>query len=283
MFAAQKYLIQKGRVAEWLGRGLQNLVQRFKSARDLKFRLCFLSVFLFLECGFFNPSYSQDYPAKNIYRIFFEANAQHSPERAFEDVSGLYGFSSLYAAANVPLISKVTEGKDYTKKLLGVTAKAKGEITLPRISFIKSDHLLLNLSGSLNALYNGNKNTWQGTFTASLSEDNYTITLPQIRFAGSLLFTRRTSLHFAYSLGAGYSFIYGEGRFVPLVGATVRIDADDRIAALLPMHISWIHTYSFVNVMRVYVAPAGGVNRFRNNDGLFPSAPQTIYFRRREF
>lgn len=26
----------KGRVAEWLGRGLQNLVQRFESARDLQ-------------------------------------------------------------------------------------------------------------------------------------------------------------------------------------------------------------------------------------------------------
>ncbi len=28
--------IQIGRVAEWLGRGLQNLVQRFESARDLQ-------------------------------------------------------------------------------------------------------------------------------------------------------------------------------------------------------------------------------------------------------
>ena len=26
-----------GRVAEWLGRGLQNLVQRFESARDLQY------------------------------------------------------------------------------------------------------------------------------------------------------------------------------------------------------------------------------------------------------
>lgn len=280
MFAAQKYLFQKGRVAEWLGRGLQNLVQRFKSARDLKFPLCFACAFLFLECG---SSYSQDYPAKNIYRIFIEVNGRHSPERAFKDVSGLYGFSSMDAAVNVPVISKITEGKDFTKKLLGVTAKGKGEITLPRISFIKSDHLLINLSASINALYNGNKNTWQGTFTASMSEDNYTVALPIIRFAGSLLFTRRTSLNFAYSLGAAYSFIYGEGRFVPLIGSTVRIDADDRIAALLPMHISWIHTYSFVNVMRVYIAPAGGVNRFKNNDGLFPDAPKTIYFRRREF
>jgi hypothetical protein len=32
MFAS----ILKGRVAEWLGRGLQNLVQQFESARDLK-------------------------------------------------------------------------------------------------------------------------------------------------------------------------------------------------------------------------------------------------------
>jgi hypothetical protein len=29
------FRFEKGRVAEWLGRGLQNLVQRFESARDL--------------------------------------------------------------------------------------------------------------------------------------------------------------------------------------------------------------------------------------------------------
>ena len=28
-----------GSVAEWLGRGLQNLLQRFESARNLKFKL----------------------------------------------------------------------------------------------------------------------------------------------------------------------------------------------------------------------------------------------------
>ena len=28
--------LSKGHVAEWLGRGLQNLVQRFESARDLR-------------------------------------------------------------------------------------------------------------------------------------------------------------------------------------------------------------------------------------------------------
>jgi hypothetical protein len=210
-------------------------------------------------------------------------NAQHSPQRAFEDESGLYGFSSVSALLSVPLISKVNEGKDLTKKLLGVTAKGKGEVTLPQISFIKSDHLLINLSGSLSALYNGNKNTWQGTFTTSMAEDNYTLAVPEIRFAGSFLFTRRTSLNFAYTLGAAYSYIYGEGRFLPIIGSIIRIDADDRIAALLPLHISWIHTYSFVNVMRVYVAPSGGVNRFRNNNGLFPNAPDVILFRRREF
>lgn len=285
MFAALKYFFHKGRVAEWLGRGLQNLVQRFKSARDLWFQLRFLSCTgaVFLCCGSFNLLRSQDYPAKNIYRIFIEMSGQHSPERAFEDVSGLYGFSSIAALVNVPLVSKVKEGKDLTKKLLGVTAKGKGEVTLPQISLIKSDHLLVNFSASVNALYNGNKNTWQGTFTASLAEDNYTLALPRIRFAGSLLYTRRASLHFAYTLGAAYSYIYGEGIFLPLIGSTVRIDADDRIAALLPMHVSWIHTYSFNNIMRVYVAPAGGVNRFRNNDGLFPNAPDVIFFRRREF
>lgn len=30
--------MKQGRVAEWLGRGLQNLVQRFESARDLQYQ-----------------------------------------------------------------------------------------------------------------------------------------------------------------------------------------------------------------------------------------------------
>ena len=36
IFGIFGFLFQKGRVAERLGRGLQNLVQRFESARDLK-------------------------------------------------------------------------------------------------------------------------------------------------------------------------------------------------------------------------------------------------------
>jgi hypothetical protein len=34
-FIANFVTLQNGSVAEWLGRGLQNLVQRFKSARNL--------------------------------------------------------------------------------------------------------------------------------------------------------------------------------------------------------------------------------------------------------
>ncbi len=34
--ASKNFKLPHGRVAERLGRGLQNLVQRFKSARDLK-------------------------------------------------------------------------------------------------------------------------------------------------------------------------------------------------------------------------------------------------------
>lgn len=45
MFA---FLVKNGRVAEWLGRGLQNLVQQFKSARDLRVRAPqFWGAFLF--------------------------------------------------------------------------------------------------------------------------------------------------------------------------------------------------------------------------------------------
>ena len=41
------FAIHQGRVAEWLGRGLQNLLQRFKSARDLKKSLAKVRLFSF--------------------------------------------------------------------------------------------------------------------------------------------------------------------------------------------------------------------------------------------
>src|SRR5690606_8639411 len=48
-----KFVLTKGRVAEWLGGGLQKLVQRFESARDLKSRTSKLSgFFLFHFCYF---------------------------------------------------------------------------------------------------------------------------------------------------------------------------------------------------------------------------------------
>ncbi len=37
----EQFTLKKGPVAEWLGRGLQNLVQRFESARDLKKKTLF--------------------------------------------------------------------------------------------------------------------------------------------------------------------------------------------------------------------------------------------------
>jgi hypothetical protein len=47
IFAPEK---QKGRVAEWLGNGLQNRALRFESARDLK-----QPGSIYIEPGFFIP------------------------------------------------------------------------------------------------------------------------------------------------------------------------------------------------------------------------------------
>ena len=231
----------------------------------------------------FNSSaLAQDYPAKNIYRTYVEVSGQYADQRAFEDVSGLYRVSSGSLLVSVPVTSKVLEGKDMTKKLFGVVAKAKGELTVPEISIVKTSRLLIDCSASIGALYNGNKNTWQGNFTASFAEDNSTLPSLQFRFAGHALFTRRVNNKFAWQLGAAYSYIYGEGKFFPLLGSNIYLGARDRLAFLLPMHISWIHSYNFNNIMRVYIAPSGGVNRFRNH-GLIPGAADIINFRRREF
>jgi hypothetical protein len=239
----------------------------------------FLSVVILLCCTLFVSG--QDYPAKNIFRIYIEASGQYADERPFEDVSGLYSTSSGSLGVSVPLISKVLKGKDQTKKLLGVVVKGKGEFALPEISFVKSRHLLIDGSASAGILYNTNKNTWQANITGSFAEDNRTLSTLQGRFAGSALLTHRVNNKFAYQLGVARNLIYGEGKIFPLLGGNIYLGSLDRIAFLLPLHVSWIHIYNFSNIMRVYVVPSGGVNRFKNA-GVFPAEPDIVYFRRRD-
>jgi hypothetical protein len=237
-----------------------------------------IAVFLVAYCS---EAQAQDYPAKNIYRTYIEASGQYADQRAFEDVSGLYSISSGHLLGSFPLIARVLEGKDMTKKLFAVVMKGKGELTVPEISLTRTHHLLIDGSLSVGALYSGNKNTWQGNATASFAEDNTTLSTMQIRFGGHVMLSRRVNNKFAWQLGVARSYILGEPKIFPLIGSNIYLGSLDRLAFLLPMHISWIHTYNFNNIMRVYASPAGAVNRFRNS-GLVPEGENVIYFRRRE-
>ena len=83
---------------------------------------------------------AQDYPAKNIYRTYIEVSGHYADQRAFEDVSGLYRTAGGSLLVSVPVISKVIEGKDMTKKLFGVVVKGKGELNIPEIVWAPTLH-----------------------------------------------------------------------------------------------------------------------------------------------
>ena len=57
-----------GRVAEWLGRGLQNLVRRFESARDLRIKLlsCTLSAIREFFIVYFSGTFPASYETHEI-------------------------------------------------------------------------------------------------------------------------------------------------------------------------------------------------------------------------
>jgi hypothetical protein len=90
-----------GRVAEWLGRGLQNLVQRFESALDLKIKapsagaffvsadteaaLIRISLFMFFDISFLKTEISQPrWMAPSVYSLLKPAWAFLFPPAAEE-------------------------------------------------------------------------------------------------------------------------------------------------------------------------------------------------------
>jgi hypothetical protein len=63
-------VLRKGTVAEWLGRGLQNLLQRFESARYLRKRVAIAVLFAFTGI----PPYSSNAFTRGDERFYHTAS-----------------------------------------------------------------------------------------------------------------------------------------------------------------------------------------------------------------
>jgi hypothetical protein len=122
---------------------------------------------------------------------------------------------------------------------------------------------------------------WLAKLTASALEDEKTIDHPFLRLSGFGLYKRSVNTSFYYLLGGAYTFTFGRGIPFPVIGAGWRFTNGASLTTILPLNVN----YRFgkkTEQYSVFIRPNGGLSKFYNS-GIYPAAPETIIFRKREF
>jgi hypothetical protein len=100
----------------------------------------------------------------------------------------------------------------------------------------------LSMWGSFTQLTLVHKGQGKGFFVASAGFRTWS-DLPVSRFSlapqVSVLYFRKTSGDFSWTLGAAYSFLFGRGLPLPILGFQYQLSSDQRIQVVLPFRIHW--------------------------------------------
>jgi hypothetical protein len=115
-----------------------------------------------------------------------------------------------------------------------------------------------------------------------LNEDEYTINNPTWRYNASFLYNRMVNKKFKYRIGLTYTYLFGEGNLLPIVGGTYRFNQKNILLVNLPYNITYRHVINSNLSAGLFLKPNGSMNRFMNRN-YFDSSYNTVLFRRSSY
>ncbi|MBK7854027.1 MAG: hypothetical protein IPJ79_03200 [Bacteroidetes bacterium] len=93
-------------------------------------------------------------------------------------------------------------------------------------------------------------------------EDLETIKSFQLRFGGLFILKPKFNGDFSGLIGAHYSYVYGRGLPLPVLGAIIRAGDKAKFKIILPVNISYMRKLNQWDMLMIFIAPEGGQNNF---------------------
>lgn len=217
--------------------------------------------------------------------FYIESSLQ--PRQNITDSPGYtYALNRLSLGMVLPLFSKtIAPAHDsLLPNRIGVSLNPSLGYARMRISYFPQERLLLNHQVTLSSYYFfRQKNAFTLNLRALYNEDEFTISNPVLRYNFSLMYTRKVNPRFSYYAGAGYSYIFGEGLFLPLLGARFSWGRSSRLNMVLPLQVTYRTRIASKTMLSLYARPQGGINRFENRLNIQDSLQKIVMLRRRSF
>jgi len=115
--------------------------------------------------------------------------------------------------------------------------------------------------------FNGDKNIWLLNLSPFFAEDRNTINNARLRMFGDFIFSRVVNEKFSYRLGLSYTYRFGGGRFLPVLGMRIGNYNKGFLMIQIPKNISYTHKISKNGYLGIYMRPYGGTYRFKIQNG----------------
>lgn len=233
--------------------------------------------------SFLNDIVAQD---KKFLVPHIKFGGEYAFQSDLSDTSGNYSLASGMFGFTYPIISsRFALTNDLSYKSIVLIANINGTYRLPHFSFIDAQHQLIAGNAGSSVIFNtGNKNTWIGNFTVGMAEDLITIQSFQLRFSGLAALKHKLNGDFSYLAGVYYSFIYGRGLPLPILGAVIRTGDKSKLKIILPLNVSWKLKLNPYDMLTVFIQPDGFQHNFATlNDSLFILRNNIVRFRQQSF
>ena len=179
---------------------------------------------------------------------------------AFNELSvGFY--SPIFSHTSVNVESNKRYKSHFTLLATGSFVKSK-----PKLDLFSTERNFLRISTGLRALYfNGNKSLWMVNVSPFVAEDNFTIKNAKWRMYGDFIYSRVVNKLFSYKLGMSYTYRFGEGGLLPVLGVRIGDYNKHFLSIQFPKNISYNVKLSPKIYIGAFIRPNGGIYRFKLN------------------
>jgi|GEM_PF-2790935 len=248
---------------------------------------CFRNVSVFFFFSFItlsvydiNAQFRRAALLKPVFMLAYE----NVPSQSIVDTAGKFGLDAALVSVKIPLITRMNKGtRAGSFGFWGIILNGGGSYSWPDFSYLSSVQHLVQAHAGINGIYYGGKRSVFLLGAKVLAgEDSYSISSPRLRYAGSLVLVHKFSTVFSLIAGGAYSYAFGNGMPLPVLGANVNFNKRSSINFTLPFNASFGYWVGKRNKLAVFARPSGGFNNISSRNR-FPGYPEVIQLRQRLF
>ncbi len=215
---------------------------------------------------------TEDHLGSDFLRPQIVAGFSDVSARVFRDIDGTYDASALTLEATVPVIGESSRSEQSGSYLL--LARSRFSAVTPQISFLSySRTLWISTVGLTGGIRTSSGHLYLLSLNGGAAEDERVIGNPRLRPTGSLLGKYQLENTFAFIYGLSYSYVFGRGLLLPMLGAHCTVAQNLAMHVILPY--SFELEYNELQDLRFeLVARANGDQiHVKNDNGFLPQSP----------